>query len=363
MMVSALFGVVSAGHLAVALWGAHRLRRNGNRLLIVPLLLCMALVYDNAVIAVGAALGPGAVLEVASIPRFAVHAVLTPTLILWAQTVACRAGVRWADSRAGTVIAWALALGSIAVAIVNDVVGLSLRPLWWAGTLRYANIPVPDTEALPVVITGVFVLVAGIGVWQRRRWLPMMLTAAVMTFAAAVAPESPLVGNMGELVLAAGLMGTAHWLRREPDTAALPATAVAKLTRRAGWIAFPALVVTTLWPGVGVVALVQPVYEILLVVHAQLGITTFGLPPKGNRLRRFHTGFGYANIPLLAAGQLLGLFPPTRDLAAAVTWALLISITVHIGIGVVFALRRRAARPARRAVPSKGPRTYTNSSH
>ncbi|MBF6179350.1 hypothetical protein [Nocardia otitidiscaviarum] len=95
----------------------------------------------------------------------------------------------------------------------------------------------------------------------------------------------------------------------------------------------------------------QAVYQILLVMHAQLGITTYGLPPKGNRLRRFHTAFGYANLPLLLAAQLLALFAATAAAADLLAGLLLLTITVHVGLGLVFALRRGRARAGIRPGP------------
>lgn len=363
MTLSILFGAVAAGHLAVAGWATLRLCHGGNRLLIVPLALCLALLYDNAVIAAGAGLGPGPLLQTLSVPRFVVHAILTPTLIAWARAAAQRAGVGWAASRTGRSVAWTLTVTAMGIGLSNDAIGLHLQPLTWAGTLRYANIPTPETEALPVVVTGVYVLIAGVGMWQRRQWRPLMIAAAIMAVAAGTG--SPLLSNLGELALAVAMALTAHWLRHEPETTAVPMAAMAIVARRAGWIAFPALVVATCLPGLAVNALLQPVYEILLVVHAQLGITLFGMPPRGNRLRRFHTSFGYANIPLLATGQLLALFPATGDLAAALSWVLLLSITIHVGIGIVFALRRRAARAPRPRPdhPSADRQAHTNSRH
>ncbi|TLF76773.1 hypothetical protein [Nocardia cyriacigeorgica] len=344
MTVSMLFGLLAAGHLALAWLCVRRLRSDGNGLLIIPLLLCLALVYDNAVIGAGRVIGAGELLELMSVPRFAVHAVLAPLLISWARAAAERAGVSWARTRPAILTTWVLTGCAIAVGVVNDVIGLSLRPESWAGTLRYANVPAPDAEALPVVLTGLFVLVVGISLWVRRRYLPLLVAASVMTVAAS--SGSPFLANLGELVLSAGLVSTAQWLRRTPEAAPLPGARIARVTRTLGWIAFPPLVATTVLTSTPasdytIVALAEAGYQILLVIHAQLGIALYGLPPKGSRLRRFHTGFGYANIPLVIASQLLTLFAATTALAKLLSVILLVSISFHVGIGIVFARRRR----------------------
>ncbi|MGY0498970.1 hypothetical protein ACWZHB_10785 [Nocardia sp. FBN12] len=360
MTVSVLFELIAAGHLVLACLCMRWLARTGNKLLIIPMLLCLALLYDNAVIGAGRVIGAGEVLELVSVPRFAVHAVLTPLLIVWARAAADRAGVAWAGSRPAVATTWVLTVCSIGLALVNDVAGLSLQAQQWAGTLRYSNIPTPDSEALPVIITGVFVLVIGVGIWIRRRYSPLMITASIMTVAASLAASSPLLGNLGELILAAGLVGTAHWLARLPQTPPVPAGPITRLARRLGWIAFPLLIATSTIPtteastGNDLLAVAQAVYQVLLIIHAQLGITIYGLPPRGNRLRRFHTGFGYANIPLLAAGQLSALFSTTTGLAEFCTQALLITITAHVGIGTVFALRRKRSGPGLAITTQRG---------
>ncbi|TLF59063.1 hypothetical protein [Nocardia cyriacigeorgica] len=350
MTVSVLFEVTAAGHLVLACLCLRWFLRTRNRLLIIPLLLCLALIYDNAVIGAGRAIGTGALLELLSVPRYLIHAVLTPLLIPWARAVADRADVAWARSRRAKITTWALTACAIGLGVANDVIGLSLQPQQWAGTVRYSNIPAPETEALPVVITGVFVLVIAVALWLRHRYLPLLITAAIMTVAASLAANSLLLGNIGELIFVAGVVVTAHWVPRPPAIAPLPAGRITSATRVLGWIAFPLLIATTVSPSTGPsagydwAALAQAVYQVLLIIHAQLGVTTYGFPPKGNRLRRFHTGFGYANIPLLAAAQLLSFFTATTGLANLCSQLLLLTITVHVGVGVVFAIRRARRR-------------------
>ncbi|MFI9402271.1 hypothetical protein [Nocardia sp. NPDC052316] len=216
MIVSALFLLLATGHLVLALFGVSRIRAGAARMFLLPTVLCTALCYDNAVLALGSTIGEGRPLELLSVPRFVLHAILTPLLVLWARAamdsadipVVRRPGVRRAA--VGLTVAL-IAVGSL------HVLQLDLRPRWWAGALRYTGATGSAATALPAIIAGLAVLAAGIGLWRRHRYRLLFATSAVMTLVAGAAPVIPVLGNAGELVLSAGLLGTAAWLRRRDE--------------------------------------------------------------------------------------------------------------------------------------------------
>ena len=215
MIVSALFGLLALGHLALAWLGLSAIRAGGGRMLVLPTVLCVALAYDNSVIAMGSTVGVGRLLETLSWPRFALHAVLTPLLVLWARAVVDHAGVPAARRTAVRVGAIVLTAALIAIGIWHGVLGLVLEPKWWAGTLRYGYTDGSALGALPAIIAVLVVLAAGLVLWRRRRYSVLAVAAATMTLVAGATPVVPVLGNAGELVLAAGLVSTGLWLRRE----------------------------------------------------------------------------------------------------------------------------------------------------
>ncbi|MFI7525359.1 hypothetical protein [Nocardia salmonicida] len=215
MIVSVLFGLLALGHLVLAWIGLSGIRAGDGRMLMLPTVLCVALAYDNAVIAVGSTVGVGRLLETLSWPRFALHAVLTPLLVLWARAAVDHAGVPAARRTGVRVGAMVLTAALIAIGIWHGVLGLVLEPKWWAGTLRYGYTGGSVLGALPAIIAALVVLAAGLVLWRRRSYPVLAVAAATMTLVAGATPVLPVLGNAGELVLAAGLVSTGLWLRRE----------------------------------------------------------------------------------------------------------------------------------------------------
>ncbi|MFI6219918.1 hypothetical protein ACIBEH_05120 [Nocardia salmonicida] len=215
MIVSVLFGLLALGHLVLAWIGLSGIRAGDGRMLMLPTVLCVALAYDNAVIAVGSTVGVGRLLETLSWPRFALHAVLTPLLVLWARAAVDHADVPAARRTGVRVGAMVLTAALIAIGIWHGVLGLVLEPKWWAGTLRYGYTGGSVLGALPAIIAALVVLAAGLVLWRRRSYPVLAVAAATMTLVAGATPVVPVLGNAGELVLAAGLVSTGLWLRRE----------------------------------------------------------------------------------------------------------------------------------------------------
>lgn len=206
--MSLLFAVLAAGQLALAVALARYVRTAPGRLTLIPALTCAALVWDNGVIALGAAIGEGTLLEALNTPRFVLHALLTPLLVVWALTAAERAGVRAASRPPLRIAAGVLTLLLIVAGTAHDIVGLSLSPEEWHGVLRYANDAPSPVGPLPAIVTGLVVLGAGIAVWRRTGFAPLAVTAAVMVVVSGAAAGIPVLGNAGEVVLATGFLLT-----------------------------------------------------------------------------------------------------------------------------------------------------------
>ncbi|TXS57841.1 hypothetical protein EAO77_10750 [Streptomyces sp. t39] len=196
-----------------------------GRLTLIPALTCAALVWDNAVIALGGTIGAGGFLEAVNTPRFVLHALLTPFLVVWSLAAAEHAGVRAAARPPLRIATGVLTLLLIAAGTAHDILGLSLRPEHWHGALRYVNDAASPVGPLPAVVTGLVVLGAGIVVWRRTGFSLLAATAAVMVVVSGAAAGIPVLGNAGEVVLGAGLLLTVR--RFLPGRAAPAAEAAA----------------------------------------------------------------------------------------------------------------------------------------
>lgn len=212
-MISLAFAVLAAAQLYLAVSAARHWRAAPDLLAAVPAVVCSALVWDNAVIAVGSLTGTGPLLQAMSVPRFAAHALLTPFLVLWSLSAVDRAGLSWARRKPVRRTTVALTVVLVAAGVVHDILSLSLRPERWAGSLRYVNDAASPVGPLPAVITGLVVLSAGIVLWRCTGFGRLALTAAVMVAVSAAAAQVPVLGNAGEVVLNTGLLLTLRRLR------------------------------------------------------------------------------------------------------------------------------------------------------
>ena len=230
-MLEALpYAVMAVVHLMVLGGLVALLVRDRSPFTLVAAAVALGLVHDNVMLAVGDAIGAGDLLRALSLPRFWVHGLLTPALMVVALSWARGLGVSWARSRA----AWAV-LGTLTAVLVvrgvwNDVLHLELELTDEDGLLRYTYVD-PAHGIVSPVITVVVLLVIGTAMQRQAQW-PWLLVGSIVMFVASGGGASvPYVANMGESVLDVTMLLTAReaWRRtlareadapeREPQTA------------------------------------------------------------------------------------------------------------------------------------------------
>lgn len=171
----------------------------------------LGVAYDSAVVGLGAALGAGPLLHALSVPRFVVHALLTPLLILWAAD-RIDAGPRVRRAAA------ALTVLAVAWGVLSELPHLHLVPKSFADTLRYA--PEHAVPPVPAIVVSVVLLAAGIIVWRREGRSTILTGTVVLFLASAAAVSVPPLGNAGEAAMLLGLVAAELPKRsRTPTTA------------------------------------------------------------------------------------------------------------------------------------------------
>lgn len=222
-MMSIYFLLYALAHIALFGW-ALRLFLQHRHPATVPLLIVLfGLIYDNAVLASGAWIGHGEILDRLSVPRFFMHAFGTPLLMLSALGLVRRSGADWA--RRGVVAGGlvALTLAMIAVGVEADLLRLDLVAKEQAGVISYGNASTAGPPIAPVA-TIVVLIAAGMVVWRRNGGLWLLAGAVAQFVAAAIGDAIVIAGNLGELALLAGLIVTDARLSnsREPTLSSRP---------------------------------------------------------------------------------------------------------------------------------------------
>lgn len=228
-MFSLIHIALAIMHVAIAIITFRLYQRERSIGLAILVVIAIGLFYDNLVVGLGASIGIGDTLEAMSIPRFIIHAVFTPLLLITGYQLSNQAGLAWTENRKThmvlLLVVGALILGGIAQNFVNS----HLLPACHNGTVRYSEritesqlceafiYPEGVTEQrgmppLASISTIVVLLGMGISIWRKTGWKWMFLGALIMFICAAV-PASIVglwVGNTGEVILLASMMVSAY---------------------------------------------------------------------------------------------------------------------------------------------------------
>lgn len=199
---------IFVGVLAYFTWQALGQKRTSYTWLL--LIVLFGLMYDNLMIAIGSFIGEGALLKNLNAGRFFIHALITPTMIIFGFGVLRKAGVKWAQGKTAHILVCVFATALIALGAFSDIIKLDLQPSEVMGTLRYANEGGIKGPPIPAILTIIFLIVAGISLWRNTGWKWLALGALFMFIAAAMGMgDMVFISNLGEVALGAANVLTA----------------------------------------------------------------------------------------------------------------------------------------------------------
>jgi hypothetical protein len=344
----------------------RQLTRSLNSYMLLATAVIAGLVYDNYILAFGAQIGFGPLLQALNVPRFYVHALLTPTLIIFAIGVARWVGMRWAQSKLWHAAFCILATAMILLGSYQDIVQLTLEPydVVERGLTGYSNAYVMFRgPPIPAVVAILVLIVVGVMVAVRARWVWMLLGALFMFVGAALGVRQPLIANIGELTLALGLTTTAlAWAQgvlkrhttRTPAAERVLSGRDLEIRRKErmrianifmGWAVLLGAIAVT-WssnpalfgPAPDWMAnLGKSVYFIGIFLHAFASVYLYGVPTLKPNIRVIDMYSGFAVFGVILINRTLVNVPALAD----ITWLLMwLPITLHLLLGLWFATQR-----------------------
>lgn len=203
-------------HFFTTLWCIHLYRTRHAPWVLIVAMIAAALVYDNAIIFLGASIGVGELLETLSWPRFIMHGLLTPFMLLAVSGMAEVGGIRWVQTTWWKVLLWVLIIGGVAIGAYEHVIGAEIVPACGNGVVRYTQNLSPSIfcfedqvplrgagPPIPSIVGTIVALVVGIALWRRSGWIWLAL-GSILMFAAAGVPMTAFglaPGNGGEVIL------------------------------------------------------------------------------------------------------------------------------------------------------------------
>lgn len=191
---------IFVGVLAFFTWQALGQKRTSYTWLL--LIVLFGLMYDNLMIAIGSFVGEGALLKTLNTMRYVIHALITPTMMIFGFGVLRKAGVKWAQGKTAHILVCVFTTLLIALGVYTDVLLLDLQPREVMGTLRYANEGGIKGPPIPAILTIIFLIVAGISLWRNTGWKWFAFGALFMFIAAAMGMgDMVFISNLGEVGL------------------------------------------------------------------------------------------------------------------------------------------------------------------
>ncbi|MBM4764396.1 hypothetical protein [Bacillus sp. B15-48] len=202
----------SFAYLVLIVWGIFLAKNYGwltsaNVIMLVN----AALFYDNFILAIGKFIGEGNTLENLNYPRYLLHAVFTPILIIFAWDSLKRADIQWVQKKSSRYIALLLYVGLVVYSFFTIVWNLELKAKWEYGILSYEK--VGKHGGLMIFIITASLIIASIFIWRRQKWPWLFFGNIVMVIGAILMSKvkSGAVMNGFELILMISITATKHF--------------------------------------------------------------------------------------------------------------------------------------------------------
>lgn len=203
-----IFGFFALAYIAVFIWGLMKHKKTASAILFFVV---FALIYDNSILALGALIGEGSLLESLNYLRFWLHALFTPTLILFSLFVMREAGIQFAQKRWALYTFGGLTLIAIIVEYFVELQGLTLAARDSYGVISYSSTHTASGPPPMILIVLIGLFIAAVTLVKKKKWWWMLIGTVIMTIGSAVPIDigSDAITNAFELFLITTLMWTA----------------------------------------------------------------------------------------------------------------------------------------------------------
>jgi hypothetical protein len=175
-----LYVLYTAVHLIIMLWGVSIWRRQHTLSTAILIGISFGLFYDNLILGLGTWLGEGALLFWLSWPRFILHQLVLPWMILAVYDQARLTGANWTKWRWGRGTAVLLSLLVMGLGFLTRLLPVQLEPELMDGVVRYVARNVSGPPIVSIVSIGL-VGVMGLSWWRLRQW-PWLTLIVILVF-------------------------------------------------------------------------------------------------------------------------------------------------------------------------------------
>lgn len=200
-----LYAVYTAVHLILLFWGVQIWRRHHTLSTALLAAISFGLFYDNLILVLGTWLGAGSLLLALSWPRFILHHLLLPWVIVAAYDQARLTGASWTRWRWGRATAVLVSSLVLMVGIFTRLVPMTLEPAVMDGVGRYVAHSVSGPPIVSIVSIGL-VGVMSISWWRHKQW-PWLTLIVLIVFIGEGYPSEAV-----RRVVGSGLEAVLMWM-------------------------------------------------------------------------------------------------------------------------------------------------------
>lgn len=212
-----LYSIIVISYIGLLIWGVFLFRqenkfKKGNRYdeTVLLLVVIFGLFYDNLIILLGSKIGEGNILESLSFMRYMLHALITPTLILFIWKVCNLLHIQVATKYWSKVLAYVITIGLILYEFFNSVIPLQLETTYKYSLLQYE--PVTSQRPLMVVVIIIVFAIVGIALIVKFRFYSLLVGTLLISFGSMVSIWfSDMVMNIFELTFIFTLLLTKRY--------------------------------------------------------------------------------------------------------------------------------------------------------
>ncbi|WP_066296180.1 hypothetical protein [Bacillus sp. FJAT-29937] len=175
----------------------------------VLMMVILALLYDNGILALGKYMGEGDLLRALNLARYYLHALITPLLVLFAWHTLVKANLKWAKKGIVPWLAVLLTICLIIVEFVTVVRGITLEPTMKYGVLSYKNVGAGDGPPVMIIGVSIVLVVTSIMIWMKQKWPWYFIGTLIMSFAPMIHfLKTAALHNIAEFILILALLAT-----------------------------------------------------------------------------------------------------------------------------------------------------------
>lgn len=210
-----LYAAYTLLYILIMGWGARLWLQTRRFGILILLAVTFGVFYDNLILALGNVFKAGELLYALSVPRFALHQLILPWVIVVGALQARDAGIAWAQSQRALQLAIASSGALMAFGVLTRVLPLQLAPEMMDGVTRYVA---TNSHGPPLVsiLALTFVGVSGFFLWRKCGWV-WVFAMSLLVFVGEAIPDESLRRSLGsgvEVMWLVAMLATERWLAR-----------------------------------------------------------------------------------------------------------------------------------------------------